>query len=85
MGVRLVLPFSSQAVLELLECAGDITWHGEMDLPLGIIPVKRDTTVYGALVFLVEIMGEFVVFADAIYQVLCMLISYLFDSKIVYH
>ena len=45
MGVRLVLPFSSQAVLETLECSGDITWHGEMDFPLGIIPVKRDTTV----------------------------------------
>ena len=81
----MVLPFSLQAVLESLECAGNITWHGEMDLPLGIIPVKSDSTVQGALVFLVEIIGEFVVFADAIYQVLCVLISYVFDSKIVHH
>ena len=85
MGVRLVLPFSSQAVLETLECSGNIPWHQEMDFLFGIIPVKSDSTVQGALVFLVEIMSEFVVSTDAIYQVLCVLISYVFDSKIVHH
>ena len=68
-------------MLELCEGFGDISWHGEVNLSLGVVPVKGDASVMRAG----PVCGDLVVFSEDLEEMLRVFFSAVFDTKIVRH
>jgi hypothetical protein len=66
---------------ELREGFGDISWHGEVNLSLGVVPVKGDADIMTAS----PVCGDLVVFLEDLEEMLRVFFSAVFDTKVVHH
>jgi hypothetical protein len=78
-GLRLVLFYDWGGVLEALETIFDVFWHRDMYFLVWVIPLNGESTVSFSLFFdqaLIE-------FLDRFQEVLGVLLTDIFDSKVV--
>ena len=68
-------------MLELPEGFGNISWHGEVNLSLGVVPVKGDSDVTRAS----PVCCDLAVFSEDIEEMLQVFFSFVFDTKIDHH
>ena len=78
-GVRLVLSMFRAFTIEAFEGIGDVIRHGEMDLSLGVIPVKSKSEV----AFAFPVFSDVVMLFDGVDEVGGVFFAYVFHSEIV--
>ena len=79
MGVVLGFPWSG--VLELVERFLYISWYGDVQYALLVVPVQCDATVETPI----PILCDLIFFLECMYKVKGVLIYLIFDPKVVYH
>ena len=68
-------------MVELLESFGHISWHGEVNLPFGVVPIECNAYVTHAC----PIGGDSAVFFEDGEEVIYMFVTGVLDSKITDH
>ena len=66
-------------MVESVECVGNVFWHRHINFAIGVVPCKCDATKKVAA----PINSDFVMLADCIDEVFCMLVAFYFNAKIV--
>ena len=83
-GVQLVggvLGLSWSGVQELVEQLLYISWHGDVQYAFLVVPVQCDATVETPC----PILCDFIFILECMYEVQCVVLSMVFDSKVVKH
>ena len=80
MGEWLVL-FFGLLVPELYECFLDVIWHVQVYLSFVVVPFHVNANVS----FPCPICGDFVVFFECVFEVICMFFSNIFYSEVIDH
>ena len=66
-------------MLKVLECLANITWHGEINCFVTIVPGERDSTEK----FTDPVHGDLVIFLKGFFEMLCMCEPHSLDAKII--